>query len=169
MKIRLLKILLLSIIVITSCKTNKNTISVEDVNLFPIGKNGKWGYANENGEMAIDYKFDNVTFFKGDRAAAKSNGKYGFIDKNGEYFKKPTFDSIGYFTREKANVVRRGKGLTIDRNGKKLKEGIIISTGGNSMVNAKPLDYFELKDDKYVLNNKNFENERRLDPSAISK
>jgi len=166
MKIRFYKILLFSIVAITGCKTNQSIISSEYINLFPVGKNGKWGYANKNGELTIDYKFEKVTFFKGGRAAAKLNGKFGFINKDGEFFKKPKYDSIGYFNNERANVIERGKRFTIDRNGKKLKEGIIISTEGNPFENAKPLDYFESKSGKFVLNKKDFENEKRLDPTA---
>ena len=71
--------------------------------LTPIGKNGKWGYANEDGDLTIEYNFEKVTFFKGDRAAAKLDGKFGFINKEGRNFQKPKFDSIGYFTNERAN------------------------------------------------------------------
>ncbi|MCB9309409.1 MAG: WG repeat-containing protein [Lewinellaceae bacterium] len=142
------------------------TVTNEYVNYFPIGKNGKWGYANEDGDLTIEYNFEKVTFFKGDRAAAKLDGKFGFINKEGEFFKKPKFDSIGYFTNERANVIKRGKQFAIDRSGKKLKEGITISTEGNPFENAKPLDYFELKGGKFVLNNKEFENAKRLDPTA---
>lgn len=158
--------LLISIITFSSCHTNKDYFSNEKVNYFPVGKNGKWGYTDANGDLTIDYKFESVTFFSGDRAAVKLNGKYGFINKHGEFIGKPKYDTIGYFTATRANVTKRGKRLTIDRKGKKLKEGIIISTGGNAMPNANPLDYFEVIDNKYLLNKKDFENEQRLDPVA---
>lgn len=166
MILRILKAVFITIAVLTSCNTTKDVILNKQENLFPIGKNGKWGYVNEIGDLKIGYKFDKVTFFSGERAAAKIDGKYGFINKNGIFFKKPRFDSIGYFTNSKAIVIRKGKRLTIDINGKKLKEGIINSTGSKPFENAKPIDYFESKDGKYVLNNKDFENEKRLKPSA---
>ena len=158
--------LLFAFILIWSCKTNKEACANHNANLFPIGKNGKWGYANENGDLVINYKFEKVTFFKGERAAAKLKGKFGFINKDGEFFSKPKFDSIGYFNDKKANVIKKGKRLTIDKNGKKLNEGIVISTERNTMGNAKLSDYFELIEGKYKLNTKNFENEKRLDPAA---
>ncbi len=158
------KILFISIVAIASCKTSKNTFSNEYIKLYPIGKNDKWGYVNEQGDLLIDYKFDKVTFYHGDRAAAKYRGKFGFINRNGEFIGKPEFDSIGYFTNQIANVTKGGKKLSIDRNGKKLDEGIIIANEGPGKLNSNPLDYFQVIDKQYVLNEKEFANEQRLDP-----
>jgi hypothetical protein len=166
MKSKFLKTLFLSLVILASCKTNKNTVTNEYVNLFPIGKNGKWGYANEDGNQVIDYKFEKVSFYRGGRAAAKLNGKFGFINMDGAFIEKPKYDSIGYFTAHEASVVKKGKVIAIDRNGKKLKEGFIIATEGNAMENAEPLDYFDLQGGRYVLNKKDFKNEQRLDPKA---
>lgn len=139
----------------------------KQVNLYPISENGLWGYANEEGQLIIPFQFENVTLFTGDRASVKQNGKYGFINGIGEYLIKPKYDSIEYFDYTEAIVTKNGKKFTINRKGKKLNKGIIIERCGTGIEYAsKPNDIFDKVDDKWLLNSKDFENQRRLDPTA---
>lgn len=154
-------------IMLIGCKTQKGLNPIGKVELYPIGKNGLWGYANEYGEVEIPYQFDSVSFFHVDRASVKKDGKFRFINRFGEYQIKQKYDSIGYFDYYKANVVKNGKKLTIDRNGKKLDEGIIIGRCGTGIEYASnPNDIFQKINNKYILNKKEFENQKRLDPTA---
>jgi len=138
------------------------------VELYPIAKNGHWGYANQEGNLAIDYKFEEVTFFTGGRAATKLNGKFGFINKTGEFEINPKYDSIGYFNYDKANVTKNGKSYTINRKGKIQKEGILIISCGTGMekTNSNPNDYFIFKNEKHQLIENEFKQQKRLDPTA---
>lgn len=73
-------------------------------NLAAVWSNGKWGYINLNGEIAIQHNFDKAfPFYKG-IAAVKANNKYGFIDKNGKYIIEPKYDMISAFENGTANV-----------------------------------------------------------------
>ncbi len=158
---------ILLIVILFGCKTNDNLYPIENGKLYPIGKNGIWGFANEDGKVEIPYQFEKVTFFNGGRASVKQGGKFGFINKKGKYLIKTKYDSIGYFSHEKANVVKKGKKLTIDRDGNKLNEGILITTCGTGIEYASdPNEFFEKVDNKYILNKKDFENHRRLDTTA---
>ncbi len=160
------QILWILAVIFVGCKTNNKTFLNENLNLYPIGQNDKWGFVNEQGDLVIAYKFDQVSLFVEDRAAAKYKGKFGFINSNGEFIGKSRYDSIGYFNAKEAIVKKRGKYLTIDRDGKKLDKGIIRFNEGLSKLNSNPLDHFQLVDNQYVLNEKDFANEKRLDPNS---
>ncbi len=146
------ELIILFVIILLGCKTNENLYPIENVKLYPISKNGIWGFADEDGEVEIPCQFEQVTFFSGGRASVKHGGKYGFINKHGKYLIKPKYDTIGYFGYQKANVIKNGKKLTVDRKGKKLNEGIIIGYCGTGIEYASdPNDIFEKVNNKYSL------------------
>jgi hypothetical protein len=149
------------------CKTQQNVYPIKQVKLYPISENDLWGYADEDGELEIQYQFEEVTFFSGDRASVKLGGKYGFINKEGEFLIKPKYDSIGYFDHTEAIVTENGKNSTINRKGKNLNKGIMISKCGYGIEYASnPKDIFDKIGNKYILNKRHFQNQRRLDPTA---
>ncbi len=149
------------------CKTQHNVYPIEQVKLYPISINGLWGYADEEGELEIPYQYEKVTFYNGDRASVKLDGKFGFINGDGEYLIRPKYDSIGYFNHSEAIVTIDGENSTINRKGKKINKGIMIGRCGNGIEYAfDPNDIFDKVGNKYILNNSDFENQRRLDPKA---
>jgi len=149
------------------CKTQQKVYPIKQVKLYPISKNGLWGYADEKGELEIPYQFEKVTFYSGDRASVKLDGKFGFINGDGEYLIKPKYDSIGYFNHTEAIVTKNGENSTINRKGKKLNKGISIGRCGAGIEYASnPNDFFDKVGNKFILNNSDFENQRRLDPTA---
>lgn len=159
--------IIITLILLVGCKTQRNLYPFKQVNLYPISENGLWGYADEEGQLIIPFQFENVTFFAGDRASVKQDGKYGFINGKGEYLIKPKYDSIGYFNQTEAIVTKNEKKSTINREGKKLNKGIIIGICGTGIEYAsKPNDIFDKVGNKWILNTKGFENQRRFDPSA---
>ena len=52
--------------------------------LFPILKNGKWGYINRSGQVAIQPEFDYATPFFDGMAFVSTGGKPGYIDPKGK-------------------------------------------------------------------------------------
>ena len=46
------------------------------------GENGKWGFADEDGQMVIAAIFDDVEPFQGDIAVVQKDSLWGFIDRN---------------------------------------------------------------------------------------
>ncbi|MDF2885358.1 MAG: repeat protein [Clostridiaceae bacterium] len=70
--------------------------------MAPVKMNGKWGFINSNGELAIPCKFDYINggFYKGVSwvTAPGKDGtlKMGLINKKGEYIFEPQFDGPHY-------------------------------------------------------------------------
>ncbi len=70
--------------------------------MAPVKMNGKWGFINSNGELAIPYNFDfiNGRFYNGvawvTSLAEDGSQKQGLINKKGEYLLEPQFDGIDY-------------------------------------------------------------------------
>jgi hypothetical protein len=53
----------------------------EEVRLWPVQVNGKWGYINRTGEMVVPAKFDSAAEFRDSFAAlVKRDGKLGCLD-----------------------------------------------------------------------------------------
>ena len=52
--------------------------------LYPVKINGKWGYIDKDGKIAIKPKFDLALGFQEGRARIKLYGKWGYIDKDGK-------------------------------------------------------------------------------------
>ncbi len=102
------------LILLIGCKTQRNVYPFKQVNLYPISANGLWGYADEEGQLAIPFQFEYVSFFTGDRASVKQDGKFGFINGKGEYLIKPKYDSIEYFNHSEAIITENGKKSTIN-------------------------------------------------------
>jgi len=163
-------IIVLFILACISCQTIKQSgKAVSDIPMFPIGKDGSWGYASEGGDLQIDYLFDEAKLFNQSRAAVKVDGKYGFINRNGEFLIKPKYDSIISIRSNHSLVQKRKKQYWIDLNGKKVKGNICISGGaycGLPKTCSNPQEFFYQQDDKFILNQDQVEIQQRFDPTA---
>ncbi|MCL2441035.1 MAG: WG repeat-containing protein [Treponema sp.] len=49
-------------------------------NAIPVSKDGKWGFIDKWGNIAVPLIFDHIASYDGDTAFMKINGKYGIID-----------------------------------------------------------------------------------------
>lgn len=90
--------------------------------LFRILEGNKIGYANMNGEIVINPRFDSASPFKDGFAAIcigctvekeyeitkKVGGKWGLINKNGLFVIKPEYESISKWRNKKATVKKNG-------------------------------------------------------------
>lgn len=163
-------VLILSITLLAlACGTPKQSTTIESDNLYPIGKNELWGFANENGELSIDFKFENIAFFKHRRAAVKQEGKYGLINPQGEFELMPEYDSIPYFDLDKAFVIKVGRHYWVDKNGNEIihKNGIQVNGKGRIPTEAsKVLNYFYQEENNYLLNTLDLTTQQKLNPSA---
>ena len=73
----------------------------KDNKLLAKEENGKYGFADENGKITIECKYDNVTEFnKYGFAGIKQNGKWGVIDSSGNIVKEPTYEINGQLEPE---------------------------------------------------------------------
>lgn len=112
-----------------------STQNENPTSLFPIKKDGKWGYIGyiDNAlKMVIIPQFDFAEEFSEGLARVSISGKYGFIDETGKIVIDPQFDSASGFDRwGKAQVWighgKTGKWACIDKQG--CKEGWIDEQG----------------------------------------
>ena len=47
-------------------------------------KNGKWGYIDKTGKVVIDFKYDDIDYFRNDMACVRIGNNVYFINKSGE-------------------------------------------------------------------------------------
>lgn len=73
-------------------KELKNIDTYPNNTLFSKEENGKWGFANKNGSMVVEAKYDKVTEFNEyGYAAVNKDGKWGAINQNGEEVVEPIY------------------------------------------------------------------------------
>jgi hypothetical protein len=64
----------------------------------------KSGFINKNGDLVIDYKYDETGYFSEGLAVVGMNGKYGYINKKGDVVIEPVFDYAMPFIEDRAAV-----------------------------------------------------------------
>lgn len=76
--------------------------------LAPVLVNGKVGYLNGKGEMAISPRFEMGTIFKEGVAEVWTGKFWRFIDKSGKYISPMKFETVSLFSGGKSMVSVRG-------------------------------------------------------------
>jgi hypothetical protein len=74
----------------------------QSIPMFPVSKNGKWGFIDDKGKIKIPMKYDNALPFSNGLAAVKLNEKWGFIDSKGKLIIPCKFNYILPFRHERA-------------------------------------------------------------------
>lgn len=65
--------------------------------LAAVSKDGKWGYIDKNGNLAIPLQYDRAMDFREGKAAVLKDGKWGYIEKDGSFLIQPRFtDAFGF-------------------------------------------------------------------------
>jgi hypothetical protein len=90
----------------------------KEIALFPINKNGKFGYIDRTGKIVIKPQFDVAGGFSEELAKVKIGSKYGYIDTTGKVVINPQFDDAFEFSEELALVKLGTKYGYIDKTGK---------------------------------------------------
>ena len=81
--------------------------------------NGKWGYLDDRGEVAIAPRFDWVDGFYGGFSVVRSaSGKYGLIGRDGKYVLRPQFRWLSHPSDGLCIFKRRGLGGAVDLDGR---------------------------------------------------
>lgn len=122
-------ILLLGLTLLIGCnntiRTGHGTPDTnQNVDLYPVEDNSKWGYIDSNGDLLINPQFDSADDFSEGYASIEINNKFGYIDKAGKVMIKPEFDYAKSFS-EGIAVVRIG----INPNTDLIKYGFINKKG----------------------------------------
>jgi hypothetical protein len=87
--------------------------------LAPTGLNGKWGYINTKGQVAIPFTFDGAEDFHEGLASVSVKGNYGYIDEKGNFIIKPAYKCSYMFSEGLAAVQdKNGKWGYINKSGK---------------------------------------------------
>jgi hypothetical protein len=99
--------------------------SFRDVGYFSDGlcgvmnAQGKWGYVNKKGDVAIAYRYDNVFPFEDKKARVNYSGKWGVIDEQGNSIVIPQYEHIDIDGRNFL-IKRGGKWGWINKDGKEI-------------------------------------------------
>ncbi len=89
-----------------------------------LKENGKWGYLDGEGRLAIPERFASAKNFSEGLAAAANDSGYGYIDTQGNWVIPPQFMDAGLFSGGLAQVAgRKGGAWFIDRAGQKKFDG----------------------------------------------
>ena len=71
-------------------KSNKDILLQNKI--FSDVKDGKWGFVDSNGNVIVDYIYDDVTETNQyGFAGVKKDGKWGSINENGQVIMEPTY------------------------------------------------------------------------------
>lgn len=68
------------------------------VELWPVEKDGKWGYIDPSGRITISCRFDHADVFEDGLARIRSADKWGFVDPHGKVVIEPRFDFVRSFS-----------------------------------------------------------------------
>lgn len=70
-----------------------NTELFPNHTLFAKEQNGKWGFVDKDGNVKVNYQYDQVTEFNENGfAGIKDNGKWGVLGKDGTVILEPTYE-----------------------------------------------------------------------------
>jgi len=96
---------------------------LEEVVLFPVKVEGKYGYIDKEGKIVIQPKFAAASrFAEGLAGVQNDTGKWGFIDGSGSYRIQPAFEAVQFFSEGLAAVMQGEQYGFIDSNGKMVIE-----------------------------------------------
>ena len=122
-RIAALLLIILALPVLTSAQAARKR---ERSGLFPIEKNGKWGFIDRSGKIVISPQFDAANYFYEGLACVMVDkkqygniviGKNGYIDRSGNWIIKPQFDFASGFSEGLASVRIGEKSGYIDKSG----------------------------------------------------
>lgn len=85
-------------------------LNIGENGYFTAQKDGKYGFLNPDGKMAIPFKYDNADIFKANvgLACVELNGKYGYVNTIGEETIPLMYDQVYRFEDSGYAMVKRG-------------------------------------------------------------
>src|ERR1051325_8098143 len=78
------------------------------------GANGKYGFKDKSGKVAVEAKYSSVGFFQEGMVAVKDpdSGQWGYVDTKGTQVIAPQFETANAFSEGKAVVGKTGAKLS---------------------------------------------------------
>ncbi|MFK8104192.1 MAG: WG repeat-containing protein [Saprospiraceae bacterium] len=145
----------LLIVTLTSCITTKDVeqLSRSQVRLYPIGINGKWGFADKTGATVILPTYQKVSFFHRGLAVVQHNDKFGYLRADGNWHIRPKYDSATSFVSNCASVTKNNKSYLINQRGRKAGEMECYPAAMCAMpsIAADPQNYVVKREAHYEL------------------
>ena len=92
-----------------SSNTYSSAKLFNDSTYAAVESGGKWGYVDTDGNVVIDYQFEEARSFANGFAAVKVNGAWGFIDKDNNIIVEPQFADAKDFNSKGAAFVKKDK------------------------------------------------------------
>lgn len=96
-------------------------IGQEGDDRYPIKLDGKYGFADDYGNLLVKPQFDNAMSFTWGLAAVKLDGKWGFVDASGVVKIPIMYDSVRPFSQGLADVWLKGEKFSITKNNGKME------------------------------------------------
>lgn len=92
-----------------------------------VEKDGKLGYVDLDGNLAIPFYFEEAFQFSEGLAAARFNGLWGYVDTKGDIYMPFIFDAATPYNYGRAEVIYQGNVSKVNRKGKCVRncKGII--------------------------------------------
>ncbi len=88
--------------------------------LFPVRQNGKFGYIDATGKLAIGYRFESAEMFSDGLGMVRYGGKFGFVDADGKFVIAPQFVDARPFSEGRTVAVSGDEILLLDTEGKRV-------------------------------------------------
>jgi len=85
---------------------------------YRVYKDGKWGYINQKGDLAIALQFDEAQDFQEGLAAVKVRDRWGYINALEKFVRNPDLRDAGAFSEGLAAVRLDNKWGYIGKDGK---------------------------------------------------
>ncbi len=92
----------------------------KEPNLYDVGKNGKFGYVDEQGKIVINLLYDDAGKFSESKAAVKKGNSWGYIDTEGKAITEFEYEWASPFRQGYAVVEKNDKYGYIKANGELL-------------------------------------------------
>ncbi|NNE34510.1 MAG: WG repeat-containing protein [Rhodothermales bacterium] len=111
-----------------------------DANLFLVLEEGKWGYMNQDGHLAIGPYFDRAWSFSDGRALIEVDGRFGYINRDGDTVIEPRYLDAWYYSNGLAPVQTEDGWAFIDLEGEVVVESEQPSTFVGPVHTVEQLD-----------------------------
>lgn len=98
--------------IISSKGKEVGSLQFDDAKLFTrngyaaVCNSNKWGFVNEDGELVIDFQYEDAKSFSNGMAAVFVEGKWGYIDEENNLIIPPTFIEATDFSSEGTAAVK---------------------------------------------------------------
>ena len=141
--------------IVNTRKIIKNASYIDDIKMFFIEKDGKYGIADIYGNHIVSYKYDELNYAGNGLIRAELNSRYGFIDTKGNIVISFDYEIASDFLEGFALVMKNNKWGVIDKSGSIV---VPITHNNNIIITDSGIIILEEEDIfgcKYTIHNKN--------------